>query len=283
MHASRSSKTSHKGPLPPIGSTLSVPHGSEYLSLLNIPDFKAALIDYLTTQFISMAKKQTISIVIDSPSLHNPQCISKHRIIQLPKNQQGEADYTLWHHAINCTGIDILVVSGDTDVWVYGLGLWEAGWLINKNGIVKKGLSGEYVNINLGARSIKDCAQLQQATNPIAAIVGLYVMTGCDYVSSFFKQAKEKFIKCLLKHADYIFEHDSSMLKFLTDASGHQVFDYIQEEPYLRLICSVYLEKHSSIYRTQTLPVYTKTTGSPYVARTYILMSRARLYYTYGR
>ena len=78
--------------------------------------------------------------------------------------------------------------------------------------------------------------------------VVIIVVQKLDYVSSFFKQTKEKFIKCLLKHADYIFEHDSSMLKFLTDASGHQVFDYIQEESYLRLICSVYLEKHSSMH-----------------------------------
>ena len=71
-------------------------------------------------------------------------------------------------------------------------------------------------------------------------VVGIYLITGCDYVSSFFKQTKEKFMKCLLKNADYIFATYSSLLKFVSDSNGHKVFDYI-EELYLRLIYNVYL------------------------------------------
>ena len=62
-------------------------------------------------------------------------------------------------------------MSGDKDVWVYRLALWEAGWLCNRTIVVQRGLSGEYINIGLGARYIKDCAQLQHATNPIATII----------------------------------------------------------------------------------------------------------------
>ena len=121
VHASRSKKTSHTGPTPPIGSTLSVPHGSEYLSLLNVPYFKAALIEYLTLQFVTKAQQQLTSIVVDSPSLYNPKSISKHGVVELPSNEQREADYALWHHAIHCQGSDVLIVSGD--VWVHGLAL----------------------------------------------------------------------------------------------------------------------------------------------------------------
>ena len=189
MHASRGKTMSPT----PVGSTLSVPHGTEYMSLLNVPSFKAALIEYLTLQFVTMAQKQSVRIVVDSPSLHNPKSVSINGVVELIPNEQGEAHYALWHHAVHCQGNDVLIVSGDTDVWVYGLALWEAGWLCNRTIVVQRGLSGEYINIGLGARYIKDCAQLQHVTNPIATIVGLYTITGCDYVSSFFKQTKEKF------------------------------------------------------------------------------------------
>ena len=94
-------------------------------------------------------------------------------MVELPPNEQGEADYALWHHAIHCQESDVLIVSGDTGIWVYRLALWEAGWLSNKTVIVQKGLSGKYVSISLGAQSIKDCAQLQHVTNPVATIIGL--------------------------------------------------------------------------------------------------------------
>ena len=43
--------------------------------------------------------------------------------------------------------------------------------------------------VSLGARYIKDCAQLQHIINPIAAVVG----SGCDYTISFFNQTEKEF------------------------------------------------------------------------------------------
>ena len=87
---------------------------------IDVPDFKAALIEYSTSQFVCRAQVSSICIIIDSPSLHNPKCISKHRVLNLASNEQGEADYALWHHAIHYQGNDVLIVSSDTDVWMYG-------------------------------------------------------------------------------------------------------------------------------------------------------------------
>ena len=107
-------------------------------------------------------------------------------MLNLASNEQGEADYALWHHAIHCQGNDVLIVSSDTDVWVYGLALWEAGWPHNKNIFVQRGLS---ISINLGARCIKGYAQLQHVTNPIAAVVGLL----CDnWLRLFFSNQQRK-------------------------------------------------------------------------------------------
>ena len=75
-----------------------------------------------------MAQLLSIPVVVDSPSLRNRKCISKHEVLEcFSFDEQGEADYALWHHAVHCQGNDVLVVSGDTDVWVYRLALWEAG------------------------------------------------------------------------------------------------------------------------------------------------------------
>ena len=46
-----------------------------------------------------MAQLSSISVVVDSPSLRNPKCISKHGVLDcFSFNEQGEADYALWHH-----------------------------------------------------------------------------------------------------------------------------------------------------------------------------------------
>ena len=53
----------------------------------------------------------SIPVVVDSPSIRNPKCISKHGVIDcFSFNEQGEADYALWHHAIHCQGSDVLVI-----------------------------------------------------------------------------------------------------------------------------------------------------------------------------
>lgn len=40
-------------------------------------------------------------------------------------NAHGEADYAIWHHCIHAPSTNILLISADTDSWVYGLGLSE--------------------------------------------------------------------------------------------------------------------------------------------------------------
>ena len=135
-------------------------------------------------------------MVIDSPALTNPHCICNRNITILTPNQHGEADYALWHHTIHCHSRDCLVVASDTDVWVYGLGLWEAGWIKNKQVFVQRGTIGEY---NLGARLIRDFSPVSNIPHPVSTVVAMYVLTGCDYVSSFFRHTKQNFLECFFK------------------------------------------------------------------------------------
>ena len=184
MHTSRSNRTTDLSSVHPVGSTLPIPHGSEYSASLCVPEFKTNLVDLITTKFLIMAQGSNTNMVIDSPSLDNPVYMCNGILSSIGANQHGEADYALWHHTIHCNGMNCLVVASDTDVWVYGLGLCEAGWLRNKMVIVQRGNSGEYVNINLGTHLIQDFPSLHTVSNPVSTIVAMYVLTGCDYMSA---------------------------------------------------------------------------------------------------
>ena len=252
VHTYRSDRTNDLNSAQPVGSTLPIPHGTEYSASLCIQEFKADIVEFVTTRFILMAQKTHTNIVIDSPAVGNPLYISDSTISNLRPNQHGEADYAIWHHTIHCQSRNCLVVASDTDVWVYGLGLWEAGWLSNKLVIVQRGNSGEYVNINLAARLLQDFAPLQTVPYPVSTMVALYVLSGCDYVSSFFKHTKQNFLECFFSNIQFVL-NNNSLITFVEDGNGHTVFESVSTEHWLHLVCSVYLDKHSSLYSGQTL------------------------------
>ena len=239
VHTSCSNKTSSLNTVAPVGSTLPIPHSSEYSASLCIKEFKLDLINYITTRFIITAQETLTNMVIDSPSLECPTCVHDGNVSSIQRNMHGEADYTIWHHTIHCQGTNCLVVTSDTDVWVYGLGLWEAGWLRHKQVVVQRGITNEYVYINLGARLIEDYPQLQHVPYPISTMVALYVLTGCDYVSSFFKHTKQEFISCFFSNLQYILQNES--LTFVKDGNGHKVFKGIVMDPWINLVKCIYL------------------------------------------
>ena len=51
----------------------------------------------------------------------------------------------MWYH---CVSTNIIIVGSDTDIWVYGMALKEAGWLQNKGGFVERSIKTEFVDIN---------------------------------------------------------------------------------------------------------------------------------------
>ena len=60
--------------------------------------------------------------------------------------------------------------------------------------IVQRGNNGDYVNINLGTRLIQNFPSLHTVSNHVSTIVALYVLTGCDYVSSLFQHTLKKLL-----------------------------------------------------------------------------------------
>ena len=81
-----------------------------------------------------------------------------------PPNKHSESNYSIWHHTIHAPFPHIIILSSDTDTWVYGLGL---------------------VDITLATHFVASHPSISNITHPVSSLVTLYVLTGCDYVSSF--------------------------------------------------------------------------------------------------
>ena len=84
---------------------------------------------------------------------------------------------------------------------------------------------------------IQDLPSLHTVSNPVSTVVCMYMLTGCDYVSSFFKHTKTKFVECLFSNIQYILS-TNSLIHFVGDGHGHKVFDTIHTESWLNLVCS---------------------------------------------
>lgn len=164
-------------------------------------------------------------------------------MIQMPGNEHGEADYAIWYHVARSTTSNALVLSKDTDTWVYGLSLIELGFLEGKHIIVQRGNSGDFVDLNIGTRSLARLPFLSNVSYPVTSLVSLYVLTGCDYVSSFFRLSKKYFLKIFLDYADYICTESSSN----SLVNVHESFESIDISCFINLACTAYLMKHSSI------------------------------------
>ena len=104
-------------------------------------------------------------------------------------------------------------------IWFGLMGSWQ---LV----IVQRESSGSFCK--LGACVLEDYAGLQNVQHPVSTIVALYVLTGCDYVSPFFKHTK--------KDMQYLLT-TNSIISFVEDGNGHKVFEGILTDMWVNLVC----------------------------------------------
>ena len=126
-------------------------------------------------------------------------------------NKHGEADNTMWFHAIRSHAHNVLVVASDTDVWVGGMGIMELEWLGDKNVVVKCS-HDVFVDINAGVKAISEHPALQKLKYPVGTVVALYTLTGNDYLSSFHYKTKAIFLTALIDNVDHICTVDEQLL-----------------------------------------------------------------------
>ena len=177
-------------------------HGTEYTTLLTDIEFRSQLLAYVFHQFIKFAATSCVPvIVIDSPSFDSVKVVHDRSICNLNRNEHGEADYAIWYHVTKSSVSKTLVLSKDTDTWVYGLALMEFGIICDKLVFVKHGTSVKYSNLNDCVSSLTRIPSLAQIKYPVTSIVALYILTGCDYVSSFFRLSKSFFLELFVENA----------------------------------------------------------------------------------
>ena len=162
-------------------------------------------------------------------------------------NQHGEAGFAVWHHCIHTHSDNIVVVSSDTDTWVYGLAIYAARHLSGKNVYVQRGNSESYININRAATLISNHRVLSTTDYPVLTLVALYVLTGCDYVSSLYRCAKTKFLETLLDNIAFVFA-EGPLLKM-----ERGEFQHINEKSWIRLVTAVYYHEYKTFFRNKPI------------------------------
>ena len=86
----------------------------------------------------------------------------------------------------------------DTDIRVYGMALFESGQLGNKQIRVESVINAEYVDIN----HIVDACNAHPALSriPFPALAAIYLLTGGDYISHFYKTSKLTFVRAFINN-----------------------------------------------------------------------------------
>ena len=251
VHKSRGAKAGNAIPDPTITEDAAIPHSNTYSSLLaKSSTFRSHLLEFMTSNFKAKATKVTtmcnFSVTIDSSTC--VVTVSNGQAMDKAGNEHGEADYAIWHHSIRESSAHILIVSRDTDTWVYGLGLYEQQrHLVDKQVFVQRGNTESYIDMRAAAQLVCQHPKLSALSYPALSIVALYILTGCDYVSSFYRCTKTAFLETLLQDSTFICP-DGNLLKMIEGE-----FQCINEEAWVRLATAVYYNKYKQFFRQRPI------------------------------
>ena len=149
-------------------------------TLPSLTYFKAKLIAYVTEQFLSegdsASSNYAFTVTIDSPAFNSVIKVQGGQKEELPENEHGEADFAMWHHCIHCQSNHVVIVSSDTDTWVYGLGIYDTH-LHGKSIYVQRGSENSFINIGAGSSAIIEHNTLSAIPCPALTITALYNYT----------------------------------------------------------------------------------------------------------
>ena len=260
LHNKKSSKS---GIMPAheciIGDINTIPHCSDYQAMLANPKLKSQLVSYIMNKFQAYACSQHfVNVLLDYEGISSPVSISSGSVLQVPclANRLGEADYSMWYHCVTSTSNHIVIIGSDTDIWVYGMALKEGGWLGDKVVYVEKTLNAEFVDICEIHNVIRSHPSLSRIPYPVNNVVALYILSGSDYVSSFFKTSKQVFLSAFVDSCSYICENGPLVEVDDCDNQGitGSVIIGLSTDAWFRLVCCVYLLKHKTLFHSEPIP-----------------------------
>ena len=95
---------------------------------------------------------------------------------------------------ITASSNNVVILGSDTDIWVYGMVYQDCGWLGSKAVFVEKEIGVEYacitkLHVSLSYMLHEDAyshPQIKQIQFPLPTLAAIYILTGGDYISSFY-------------------------------------------------------------------------------------------------
>ena len=245
-----------------IQDSAQVPHGKDYQAMLANSKLKEQLISYLMTKIVQLTNTkhdyQNVQVILDYEGIESPVSLRSGNKIHVPclSNQLGEADYGMWYHCVMSTSRHILVIGSDTDIWVYGMALKESGWLQNKSVFVERIIGTEYVDLDKLQLAVAAHPALSKIIHPLNNLAALYILSGCDYISSFFKTSKQTFLNAFIDNWSYLCEDCSLVEMKVYESLGITglIVTNINLETWNKLVCCVYLLKHKALFQSEQIP-----------------------------
>ena len=269
LHQFRSSTTgkmsSHECNISDEGT---IPHANNYQQMLANSQLKKQFINYLMFINITSSKHLAVQVIFDYEGISQPCSVYRGNVLDLPMlaNKNGEADYNVWFHCITSSSRKFVILGSDTDIWVYGMIFMEGGWFNNKSVYVEKSIQTEYVSLNTLCAAAPCHPQLKRIRNPLSNLAAIYILTGGDYVSGFFRTSKHTFVTVFLDNIEHICNDNPLVLtsdKHIMGIDGQQISQIITDT-WIKLVCCIYLNKHKTLFNSEkTSSLYVSLQKSP--------------------
>ena len=133
--------------------------------------------------------------------------------------------------------------------------LCELGYFEGKDITVQRGIV-THINISRATSLLKHHPKLEHLSFPVVA---LYILTGCDYISAFYRCTKTNFLETLVKLSSIICPEDH-LLRMINGE-----FQLINEAAWIKLVTAVYYTKFSKFFRSKDITyAYNLITRHPY-------------------
>ena len=147
-----------------------------------------------------------VNIILDYEDIECPCAIyeGNRTSLQMLKNENGEADFNVWYHCMSSLSSNIIILGSDTDILVYGMAYLGCGWLGNKIVYVEKAIGSEYVSLNAISEVLMNHPKLKRIPFPLLTFAAVYILTGEDYISSFFRTSKQTSLTVLIDNIEHV-------------------------------------------------------------------------------
>ena len=224
-----------------------LPHGKDYACSLSQPHFKAKLIAFVTKTFLKFASERLVaeqSILIDSPAIETPLLLLRNKqSVAQQLNQKGEKDHGVWYHAARSPISNAVVYACDTDIWMTGVALAELGHLHGKSVFVELRQSEQYVNVTKCNNVLHAHPSLQKLRFAASCLLAAYVLSGTDYVSSYFGVSHQAAVRSFCRNAIFICSHES-LVAFRESPGQPTQFKSLSLPACAKFIACIYYDRH---------------------------------------